>query len=190
MCCKCCECKSFLITYRLLAYNKFFDLLNLRYMIFISLELTLTDALINAYQHLSGDVLTIVHTCREWQFSLLKDETLQLVTLMSPQGQIQGQCANVWLFFRDGLAGTELTISSGTTRVFLWIVGSVRKLYSHSYLSCINYQPFQSSMFNCPEVYKIHIMPWRGFFIITKVIYLPCASQWDTSGDHWNILMN
>lgn len=49
-------------TYRLFSNNEFFHFLDLGHMVFISLELSLANPLIYPYEHLSGDVLPIIHS--------------------------------------------------------------------------------------------------------------------------------
>lgn len=55
------EDKSDHDTHRLLANNEFLHLLHLGHVVFVCLKLSFPDSLIDAHQHLSRDVLAIVH---------------------------------------------------------------------------------------------------------------------------------
>lgn len=55
-------------TYRFLSYYEFFNFLDLGYMILVCLQLPFADPLVNPNQHFPGDILPIVHPCRDKSF--------------------------------------------------------------------------------------------------------------------------
>lgn len=61
----CVKDKSDNDTHRLLANNEFLHLLHLGHVVFICLKLSFPDSLIDAHQHLSRDVLSVVHPCAQ-----------------------------------------------------------------------------------------------------------------------------
>lgn len=62
--------KTISSTHWFLSHNQLLHLLHLRHVVFIGLELSLTDPLVNANQSVPGYVLPIVHTWNTWNSSL------------------------------------------------------------------------------------------------------------------------
>ncbi len=54
-----------LFTHRLLANDEFLHLLYLGDVVFVSFKLSFPNSLIDAHQHLSWDVLSVIHTCAQ-----------------------------------------------------------------------------------------------------------------------------